>query len=379
MRRRRGVMTLTAAGMGGGVRRTRRGLRACVAAAGLVAVLAGAVVASPVTAQDSGGGDAEVRIVARKLTNGRVEFGLQQRQADRSWGDRLLPRARFFPPTTAAGRWLGSSALELSVGEVRIVARKLTDGRIEFGLQQRQADDSWGDRLLPRARLFPPTTAAGRWLASSPLTLTALHAGSRFRAVSAGGSHTCGVRSDGIIICWGANRFGQAAAPAGGFSAVSAGDAHTCGVRSGGTVLCWGDERFGQAAAPAGRFSAVSAGAEHSCGLRSDGAIICWGANDSGQAAPPGGTYSAVSAGSGHTCGVRSDGAIICWGANDSGESDAPGGTFSAVSAGRGHTCGVRRRRRRLLLGRELLGGVRCAWRHLQRRRRRQQPFVWVA
>lgn len=56
---------------------------------------------------------------------------------------------------------------------MRIVARKLAGGKIEFGLQQRDADDSWGDRLLPRARLFPTTAPVDRWLRSSPLTLTA--------------------------------------------------------------------------------------------------------------------------------------------------------------------------------------------------------------
>ena len=137
-----------------------------------MAVLGGAVVASPVAAQNATGGDVEVRIVARKLESGRVEFGLQQRQRDDSWGDRQLPRIRFFPTGTTVGRWLASSPLDLPAGEVRIVARKLESGRVEFGLQQRQRDDSWGDRQLPRIRFFPTGTTVGRWLASSSLTLT---------------------------------------------------------------------------------------------------------------------------------------------------------------------------------------------------------------
>ena len=35
-----------------------------------------------------------------------------------------------------------SSAAQAAEEEVRIVARRLEDGRVEFGLQQRQADDS---------------------------------------------------------------------------------------------------------------------------------------------------------------------------------------------------------------------------------------------
>ena len=150
-----------------GRRRRRAGWLAVAVA---LAVLSTAAVSSPAAAQAADGSDV-VRIVARKLASGRIEFGLQQRQADESWGDRRLPRVRFFPTTAGVGRWLASSALSLPAGEVRIVARKLASGRVEFGLQQRQADESWGDRRLPRVRFFPTTAGVGRWLASSALTV----------------------------------------------------------------------------------------------------------------------------------------------------------------------------------------------------------------
>ena len=116
---------------------------------------------------------ASVRIVARKLAGGRVEFGLQQRDPDNSWADRRLPRVRFFPTSAGVNRWLASSALGLPPGDVRIVARRLADGRVEFGLQQRDPDNSWADRRLPRVRFFPTSAGVNRWLASSALTLTA--------------------------------------------------------------------------------------------------------------------------------------------------------------------------------------------------------------
>ena len=122
--------------------------------------------------QESDGTTATVRIVARKLANGKVEFGLQQRNPD-GWGDRRLPRVRFFPTTAGVNRWLTSSALDVPAGEVRIVARKLANGKVEFGLQQRQADDTWENRRLPRVRFFPATAGVNRWLTSSVLTLTA--------------------------------------------------------------------------------------------------------------------------------------------------------------------------------------------------------------
>ncbi|MYE46067.1 MAG: hypothetical protein F4X25_04835 [Chloroflexi bacterium] len=73
-------------------------------------VLAIAAVASTATAQQS---EVEVRIVAQRLDDGRVEFALQQRDGD-SWGPRILPTRRFFP-VSSRGRWLHSSAISLAV------------------------------------------------------------------------------------------------------------------------------------------------------------------------------------------------------------------------------------------------------------------------
>ena len=125
-------------------------------------------------------GTDDVRIVARLLDNGKIEFGLQQRQDNNAWGDRRFPRARLFPADSAVGRWLVSSAISLSVAEstndfaediaVRIVARKRDDGRVEFGLQQRD-NGSWGERVLPPRRYFPQSATVERWLGSSEITL----------------------------------------------------------------------------------------------------------------------------------------------------------------------------------------------------------------
>ena len=146
--------TVTALGALGAHRRRKSSRLGCLAVVVLLSVLGGTVAASPAAGQATDS-DIGTRIVARKLESGRIEFGLQQRQGDSSWGDRQLPRVRFFPTTATVGRWLASSALDLPVGDVRIVARKLETGRIEFGLQQRQGDGSWGDRQLPRGRVLP--------------------------------------------------------------------------------------------------------------------------------------------------------------------------------------------------------------------------------
>ena len=75
--------------------------------------------------------------------------------------------------------------------------------------------------------------------------------------------------------------------PINAFASVSAGDYHTCGVRTDGAVECWGLKFGGQATPPGGSFASVSAGERHTCGVRTDGAVECWGLNLWGQAAPP--------------------------------------------------------------------------------------------
>ena len=44
--------------------------------------------------------------------------------------------------------------------------------------------------------------------------------------------------------CWGRNRDGQTEAPSGRYSQVSAGEDHSCGLRSDGGVVCWGANLF---------------------------------------------------------------------------------------------------------------------------------------
>ena len=133
-------------------------------------------------AAGSESGTDTVRLVAQLLENGKIEFGLQQWQHNSTWGDRVFPRARLFPADTPVGRWLVSSAITLSVGAsadslaedavVRIVARKGSDDRVEFGLQQSDdGGENWGDRVLPSRRFFPAAASVLRWLGSSNITV----------------------------------------------------------------------------------------------------------------------------------------------------------------------------------------------------------------
>ena len=139
----------------------------------LLAVLIVVVSAAAVPTVHSQSSEVEVRVAAQRLDDGRTEFALQERQADGAWGERRLPRSRFFPASATVDRWLASSALSVAGVEVRIATRLIADGRMEFALQERQADGEWGERRLPRSRFFPAGAAVGRWLASSALTVSA--------------------------------------------------------------------------------------------------------------------------------------------------------------------------------------------------------------
>ena len=68
---------------------------------------------------------------------------------------------------------------------------------------------------------------------------------------------------------------------------ISAGSYHTCGIKINGSVQCWGtgttDDgcsyyECGQSSPPNGSFVQISAGFKHTCGIKSDGSVQCWGA-----------------------------------------------------------------------------------------------------
>lgn len=139
---------------------------AAVALAALALLLT--VFVSPLGAQPA---ETEVRVAARKTEAGRIEFGIQERGSGGQWGERILPRQRFFPEVDHH-RWLASSGVRLATAEavVRVLARRTETGRIEFGLQWSTLRGEWGERLLPRQRFFPEVDHQ-RWLHSTPVAV----------------------------------------------------------------------------------------------------------------------------------------------------------------------------------------------------------------
>ena len=138
---------------------------------------------------------------------------------------------------------------------------------------------------------------------------------SGYLAITAGGTHTCALRADKTVTCWGNNQYGQTNAPNGIYTAVDAGILHTCAVRTDKTVTCWGDNQYGQTNAPNGTYTAVTSGYSHTCGLRAVSRNIkCWGDNTIWQTDAPSGQHTAISASVYHTCAVGTDKKISCWG-----------------------------------------------------------------
>jgi hypothetical protein len=76
---------------------------------------------------------------------------------------------------------------------------------------------------------------------------------------------------------------------------VAAGYLHTCVIKTNGSLWCWGDNEYGQLGdgttgdkkvptqVSGTDWVSVSAGLEHTCGVKTDGTLWCWGWNNYGQ------------------------------------------------------------------------------------------------
>jgi alpha-tubulin suppressor-like RCC1 family protein len=179
-------------------------------------------------------------------------------------------------------------------------------------------------------------------------------------SVSGGGNHTCYLSESGTVGCWGANEHGQlgqgtrtdsltpVSVP--GLDNVigvsAAGVHHTCALKGDGSVWCWGGNTYGQLGdgTTIDRLSPVrvpgidnavqiSIDAVHSCARLVNRDLLCWGDNSTGRLGD--GTLIdrssptkvvaeagvvAVEAANGFTCAIFDDRKLRCWGDNSSGQ-----------------------------------------------------------
>lgn len=265
-------------------------------------------------------------------------------------------------------------------------------------------------RLLSPALLL---TLASCWpfarggAAGPPLALATVTAGQAF---------TCGTDAEGRAWCWGANDRGQLGTPAGErtcrgrmddhapcspwpvavpgglrFRALSAGLAHACGVTEEGAAFCWGSNAHGELGGesrdrcriPAGytdddmrrfrvepcarapvpvraeaRFAEVSAGERLTCARTGEGRVLCWGGAAGPLPRPVDDTLRFVSvvAGDGEACGATRGGELLCWKA--AGAPRRVEGVRDVVLAtlGVGYACALDRAGAAFCWGREDLG-----------------------
>jgi alpha-tubulin suppressor-like RCC1 family protein len=176
-----------------------------------------------------------------------------------------------------------------------------------------------------------------------------------FAALSAEGAHTCALRANGRMACWGENAQGQLGRGTMTTAEPLAGDvlditdafqiAGHCAARGTGSIACWGDNLYGQIGDDTMARSArpvslgmvitdaidVASSYQTACALRRNGEVLCWGRNDQGQLGigEVGGSRDTptpvvvltdavgIAVGPSHACAVRRDGHVWCWGDND--------------------------------------------------------------
>ena len=188
---------------------------------------------------------------------------------------------------------------------------------------------------------------------------------------SVGGAHACAIRSDKALLCWGKNASGQLGMGTGrdpqrtptevsgmhDWLRIAAGAEHTCGIRGNHELSCWGSNGMGQIGsellAPDGepialtdlpgpvafekRWVRIAAGGFHTCALRDSRDAFCWGGGNLGQLGSGivktqpvptkvsrGLKWRELALGRLHSCGIVAPegGApdFYCWGDSDSGK-----------------------------------------------------------
>ena len=205
---------------------------------------------------------------------------------------------------------------------------------------------------------------------TSPSQVTAL--GNDIASLAVGRDHSCALRTDGTLLCWGSNEHGQLGSDAMSASAnpraivelgnqvarVALGESadHSCAITLTGELWCWGRNDQGQIGDgtrgghsgpvhiaidgdgnPFEELTDLCTGGSHTCARDAQGRVFCWGDDGSGQqsisplgsiehtrpgavALPDRAVQGGLSCASEHTCAILADGSVSCWGNNELGQ-----------------------------------------------------------
>jgi hypothetical protein len=174
--------------------------------------------------------------------------------------------------------------------------------------------------------------------------------GNDFTQTSVGEWHSIALKSDGSLVSWGADTYGQVTdTPVGNdFTQVAGGLFHSVALKSDGSLMSWGWDFYGQVSntPTTNDFVQVAAGYGHSVALKSDGSLASWGDDFYGQVSntPGGNDFTQVAVGDDYSVAVKSDGSLASWGSDSSGQvSNTPGGNdFTQVAGGFGHSVALK-------------------------------------
>jgi hypothetical protein len=171
--------------------------------------------------------------------------------------------------------------------------------------------------------------------------------------ISALSTHTMALRSNGTVVVWGYDQgSGVTSVPASltNVTAISAGGNHCLAV-SNGFVVAWGANNYGQCTVPANLSNVVdvAGGAYHSLALKADGTVAAWG-RANGETTVPSGLSNVVaiaaggdtSGGLGYSLALQKDGNVVMWG--DNAATDPVGGLDNVIgiAAGADHALALR-------------------------------------
>ncbi len=168
----------------------------------------------------------------------------------------------------------------------------------------------------------------------------------RYVQIAAGKFHSCALRGDGSVLCWGNDQFAQVSgAPQGaGFRQLVSGGVVSCALDGDGLAACWGSNAQSVLNVVPERFEALAMGWDAACGRTATGSYDCWGSDEAGKrSGRPEEPVLDFAIGWMQGCAIRLDGSLDCWGNDEQGQaSPPPGRDFQSLSLASWHGCAVR-------------------------------------
>jgi alpha-tubulin suppressor-like RCC1 family protein len=231
---------------------------------------------------------------------------------------------------------------------------------------------------------------------SSPVQTVS--AGTNWKQVAAGRSHTAAIKTDGTLWTWGENTLGglgdntvtvrsspvQTVSAGTNWKQVNGGQIHTVAIKTDGTLWTWGFNTQGQlgdnsrthrsspvqTVAGGTNWKQVACGATHTTAIKTDGTLWTWGNNGGGQlgdnsithrsspiqTVAAGTNWKLLACGGYYTAAIKTDGTLWIWGRNGDGQlgdnsinpksspiQTVAGGTnWKLVNGGETHTAAIK-------------------------------------